>query len=78
LFVRKTREDAQDNQVFGSSLSATWPAGFDERGIFRQMVQGECINAVHQKLGTGSVAGPGRESRAAVQRCMRHGPGAID
>jgi len=41
--------------------------------------RGECINAVHQRLGTYSAdSGRGTKSRDAVTRCMRYGPGAID
>jgi hypothetical protein len=41
--------------------------------------RGECINAVHQSIGTYSAdSGRGTKSRAAVARCMRYGPSAID
>jgi hypothetical protein len=46
-----------------------WPA---------QWSRGECIHAVHQKLGTFSSDRGGTMNKAAVRRCMKHGPGDID
>jgi hypothetical protein len=46
-----------------------WSAGWS---------RGDCIAAVHQKLGTYSAdSGRGTLSRSAVRRCMRYGPGAL-
>jgi hypothetical protein len=37
--------------------------------------RGECINAANEKYG--KVDQPHQEMKAAIQRCMRHGPGAV-
>jgi hypothetical protein len=37
--------------------------------------RGECTNAANEKYG--KVDQPHQEMKAAIQRCMRHGPGAI-
>jgi hypothetical protein len=37
--------------------------------------RGDCINAANQKYG--KVYQAHQEMSAAVQRCMRHGPGAV-
>jgi hypothetical protein len=37
--------------------------------------RGECTNAANEKYG--KVDQPHQEMRAAIQRCMRHGPGAV-
>ena len=37
--------------------------------------RGECTDAANEKYG--KVAQPHQEMRAAIVRCMKHGPGAI-
>jgi hypothetical protein len=40
--------------------------------------RGQCIDAVHQKLGSYSAdSGRGTLSRSAIRRCLRYGPSAI-
>ena len=39
--------------------------------------RGMCINAVHEKLGDRATDAGTTSNKAAVSRCMRHGPGAI-
>jgi hypothetical protein len=42
-----------------------------------RMTRGECINAVHQKLGSGSTDAARFKNRDAVIRCLKYGPDAI-
>jgi hypothetical protein len=42
-----------------------------------QWSRGSCINAVHEKLGDRATDAGANTNKAAVHRCMRHGPGAI-
>jgi len=39
--------------------------------------RGQCINAVHERLGVSSTNARGAANRAAVIRCMQYGPMAI-
>jgi hypothetical protein len=39
--------------------------------------RGDCIDAVHQKYGVRSADAGTNLSKAAVRRCMKHGPSAI-
>jgi hypothetical protein len=40
--------------------------------------RGECIDAVHQKLGISAADAGHTTNKAAVKRCMKYGPNAID
>ena len=40
--------------------------------------RGECVDAVHQKLGTYAADAGHTTNKAAVKRCMKYGPNAID
>jgi hypothetical protein len=40
--------------------------------------RGQCIDAVHQQLGTRAAEAGRTLDKAAVRRCLRYGPGAID
>jgi len=40
--------------------------------------RGECVDAVRQKLGIGAADTGHTTNKAAVRRCMKHGPNAID
>jgi hypothetical protein len=40
--------------------------------------RGQCIDAVHQLLGTRAAEAGRTLDKAAVRRCLRYGPGAID
>jgi hypothetical protein len=42
-----------------------------------QWNRGQCINAVHQKYGDRATDAGETSNKAAVGRCMKHGPGAI-
>jgi hypothetical protein len=39
--------------------------------------RGECVDAVRQKYGTYAADTGHTFNRAAVRRCMRHGPGSV-
>jgi hypothetical protein len=47
--------------------SAVWSAARFSRG--------ECTNAANEKYG--KVGQPHQEMKAAIERCMRHGPGSV-
>jgi hypothetical protein len=40
--------------------------------------RGQCIDAVHQKLGVRASDAGRTTNKAAVARCLKYGPGAID
>jgi hypothetical protein len=39
--------------------------------------RGDCINAVNQKFGVRATDAGGTTNKAAVQRCLKHGPDSI-
>jgi len=49
--------------------SAAWSA--------QQWSRGQCIDAVHQKLGTRAADAGTNTNKAAVMRCIKHGPDSI-
>jgi hypothetical protein len=75
--VGKIEEDAMTGKIFVVvcllgllvAPSMAWSAAKWSRG--------DCINAVHEKYGVRAADAGGTTNKAAVQRCLKNGPGAI-